>query len=166
MKAAIIIYSKTGHTEEMAEIIRSQLEKEGVKARIFNIENAGIDYEYIKEAEGIITGSPTYLSSAHWRMMKFLSEDSVSLSLSGKLAAVFATAHYAQGGADGALIEMIGSLLVRGCLLYSSGSAEGLPFIHHGPVALDREEGCYERSKETFSVFASRFARKMKEIFS
>lgn len=127
MKAAIIIYSKTGHTEEMAEIIRSQLEKEGVEARIFNIENAGIDYEYMKGAEGIITGSPTYLSSAHWRMMKFLSEDSVSLSLSGKLAAVFATAHYAQGGADGALMEMIGSLLVRGCLLYSSGSAEGLP---------------------------------------
>jgi NAD(P)H dehydrogenase (quinone) len=60
---------------------------------------------------------------------------------------------------------MLGILLVKGMLVYSSGSAFGQPFIHHGPVALDAVGNHYEESKAVFEVFGQRFAEKAIELF-
>ena len=122
------------------------------------------DRKVAEEASGIIVGTPVYLASSLWQVKKWLEEDSLPFRLEGKLGGAFATAHYAQGGVDSAIMEILGQLLVKGMLAYSGGSACGLPFIHHGPVALDREGDHFDRSREMFRIFGSRFALKIREL--
>lgn len=164
MKLAIIYFSKTGQTKEMAEIIARGMGKAGSEARIFSVDEP-IDEEYLQECGGIVFGSPTYMATSAWRINQWLLEDSHNVSLAGKLGGGFATAHYAQGGSDSAILSMLGVLLVKGMLVYSSGSAFGQPFIHHGPVALDAVGSHYEDSKELFEIFGQRFAEKALELF-
>ena len=162
---AIVCYSLTGHTSEMAgEIVRG-IEEEGAEARIFNIRTDEVDAEYIRSASGLIIGTPTYMASSVWQVKKWIEEDSRPLSLSGKLGGAFATAHYAQGGQDTAIMDILGQLLVKGMLVYSGGGSFGLPIIHHGPVALDKEGDHYDESREMFRVYGRRFAAKALELF-
>ena len=165
MKFAIVYYSKTGHTKEMGEIIAEGIRKQGGEARLFSI-TEDMDAEYINACDGVIFGTPTYLASTCWQIKKWLEEDSRSLKLAGKLGGVYATAHYAQGGGDIAIMTIIGHLLVKGMLVYSGGASYGQPFIHLGPVALDAVEGHYEKSKAMFEVFGERMAQKAKELFA
>ena len=164
MKLAIIYYSKTGQTKEMAEVIAHGMEKAGSEARIFSVDEP-IDKAYVNDCSGIVFGTPTYMATSHWRISEWLLKESGNFSLAGKLGGGFATAHYAQGGSDSAILSMLGMLLVKGMLVYSGGSAFGKPFIHHGPVALDAVGNHYEESKEMFELFGQRFAKKALELF-
>ena len=165
MRIAIVCYSLTGHTFEMAGEIARGIEEEGAEARIFNIRTDEVDAEYISSASGLIIGTPTYMASSVWQVKKWIEEDSRSLALSGKLGGAFATAHYAQGGQDTAIMDILGQLLVKGMLVYSGGGSFGLPIIHHGPVALDKEGDHYDESRKMFRVYGRRFAAKAAELF-
>ena len=165
MRIAIVCYSLTGHTFEMAGEIARGIEEEGAEARIFNIRTDEVDAEYINNASGLIIGTPTYMASSVWQVKKWIEEDSRPLALSGKLGGAFATAHYAQGGQDTAIMDILGQLLVKGMLVYSGGGSFGLPIIHHGPVALDKEGNHYDESREMFRVYGRRFAAKAAELF-
>ena len=165
MRIAIVCYSLTGHTFEMAGEIARGIEEEGAEARIFNIRTDEVDAEYINNASGLIIGTPTYMASSVWQVKKWIEEDSRSLALSGKLGGAFATAHYAQGGQDTAIMDILGQLLVKGMLVYSGGGSFGLPIIHHGPVALDKEGNHYDESRKMFRVYGRRFAAKSAELF-
>lgn len=164
MRFAILYYSKSGQTKEKAEEIALGLQNRGHEVRLFSIEEP-VEKEYIAACQGIILGTPTYMASCHWKIKQWFDEESRELQLAGKLGGVFATAHYAQGGADIALVNMIGLMLVKGMLLYSGGAALGKPFIHLGPVALDAVGNHYQDSKSEFTLFGERFARKAEEIF-
>ena len=166
MKISIICYSLTGHTEEMAEEIVKGIEKEGLEAAVFNIRDNAVDNEYLASSEGVIIGTPTYLASSVWQIKKWLEDDSRAINLSGKLGGAFATAHFAQGGQDTAIMDILGQMLVKGMLVYSGGGSFGQPIIHHGPVALDKVGNHYEESREMFRIYGSRFASKVKELFS
>ena len=165
MRIAIVCYSLTGHTFEMAGEIARGIEEEGAEARIFNIRTDEVDAEYINSASGLIIGTPTYMASSVWQVKKWIEEDSRPLALSGKLGGAFATAHYAQGGQDTAIMDILGQLLVKGMLVYSGGGSFGLPIIHHGPVALDKEGDHYDESRKMFRVYGRRFAAKAAELF-
>ena len=166
MRISIVLYSLTGHTAEMAGEIISGIEEEGVDARAFNVRTDDIDKEYLDSSDGLIIGTPTYLASSVWQIKKWIEEDSKQFALSGKLGGAFATAHYAQGGQDTAIMDILGQLLVKGMLVYSGGGSFGLPIIHHGPVALDKEGNHYEESRAMFRAYGKRFAAKAKELFS
>ena len=165
MRIAIVCYSLTGHTFEMAGEIARGIEEEGAEARIFNIRTDEVDAEYINNASGLIIGTPTYMASSVWQGKKWIEEDSRPFALSGKLGGAFATAHYAQGGQDTAIMDILGQLLVKGMLVYSGGGSFGLPIIHHGPVALDQEGDHYDESRKMFRVYGRRFAAKAAELF-
>ena len=164
MNFAIIYDSKTGHTREMGELIAEGMETTGAQVRLFSVEDP-VDAEYVDSCAGVVFGTPTYAASTTWRMMKWFNEDSAGLKLGGKLAGAYATAHYAQGGADVAIMVLLPELLVRGMLVYSGGTAYGKPFIHLGPVALDAVDGHYEACKPLFRLFGERFASKAAELF-
>lgn len=166
MKIALVVYSLTGHTYEMAEEIVNGIAGTGAEARIFNIKDVDVDKDFIDSSSGLIIGTPTYMAGCVWQIRKWLEEDSKSFSLAGKLGGAFATAHYAQGGQDTAIMDILGQLLVKGMLVYSGGGAFGLPIIHHGPVALDKEGDHYERSREMFRIYGSRFASECLKLFS
>ncbi|GCF92252.1 flavodoxin [Enterococcus florum] len=163
MKFAVIYYSVSGNTKSMAEEIAEGIRIAGEEARLFSIEE-NVDPAYLEQCKGILFGTPTYVATSHWKMIEWLNHTS-GINLSGKLGGCFATAHYAQGGGDTAILSMIGVLLVKGMLIYSGGAAFGQPFIHHGPIALDAVGTHFEDSREMFRIFGERFANKALELF-
>ena len=137
MKIAIIYFSKTGRTRAMAEVIADGAGSvSGVEVRLFELDR--IDKSYLAECKAVFFGTPTYLASTCWELKKWFDE-STMYPLAGKLGAVFATADFAQGGADVAIQSVLGHMLVKGMLVYSGGGAWGLPYIHLGAVAAQRE---------------------------
>lgn len=164
MKLAIIYYSETGQTKELAEVIAEGMRKVGSEVRLFSVDEM-LDEAYLSACDGVVFGTPTHMATCAWRMNQWLIEERASIPLAGKLGGCFATAHYAQGGSDSAILSILGMLLVKGMLVYSGGSAHGQPFIHHGPVALDAVGNHYEDAKEMFAIFGQRFAEKAIELF-
>lgn len=164
MKFAVIYYSQTGHTKEMGEVIAEGILSLGGEVRLFSIEEP-MDTDYINSCDGIIFGTPTWVASTCWQMKKWFDTESHALKLGGKLGGVYATAHFAQGGADIAIMTLIGHMMVKGMLVYSGGASLGKPFIHLGPVALDAVEGHYESCRPQFRIFGERFAQKAAELF-
>jgi len=160
MKIAIVYHSKTGNTKKVAELIAVGANKiENVEVKCLSIEEA--DNEFLMEAKTVIFGCPTIAGSFSWQMKQWL--DTSKTKFGGKLGAVFATANYVGGGAEIAELAMIAELLVKGMLIYSSGVAEGQPFIHYGPVCIQEgDEGQKERAK----VFGERIAKKTVELFN
>ena len=160
MKIAIIYFSKTGRTRAMAEVIAARAGSvSGVEVRLFELDR--IDKSYLAECKAVFFGTPTYLASTCWELKKWFDE-STMYPLAGKLGAVFATADFAQGGADVAIQSVLGHMLVKGMLVYSGGGAWGLPYIHLGAVALKEN---FEASKPMFRTFGERVAQKAKELF-
>ncbi len=161
MLLSIVYYSKTYNTKEMAEIIAKGMRSvEGVEVELFDVEHT--DPEKIAQSKAVVFGTPTYYANTCWQIKKWFDE-SKQYDLAGKLGAVFATAQYAQGGPDIAIQNIIEHMLVKGMLVYSSGSALGQPYIHLGAVALKEN---FEESKAQFEIFGKRIAQKAVELFA
>ncbi|MCD8391313.1 MAG: flavodoxin family protein [Firmicutes bacterium] len=165
MNLAIIYYSETGHTQTKGEQIAEGMKKQGAEVRMFNLKDGQPDKEYIESCAGIVFGTPTYYASTCWQLKKFFDADSSGIKLAGKLGGVYATANWAQGGADVANLTIVGHMLVKGMLAYSSGGEYGKPIVHLGPTALVNEADCFDNSKELFEIYGERFAKKAKELF-
>lgn len=160
MKLAIIYYSKTGKTLEMArEIEKGMKSVDNIEVKLFKVDD--IDHDYINESKAVIFGTPTYYANTCWQIKKWFDE-SWGCNLAGKIGGAFATANFQQGGADSAILTIINHLMVKGMLVYSGGSALGDPYIHLGPVAL---RDTFEESREMFNVFGRRIAEKCVELF-
>lgn len=160
MKLSIIYFSKSGKTKEMAQVIAGGMKSlSDIEVGIFDLEH--IDYEFLSESKAVVFGTPTYYANTCWQIKKWFDE-SKNIKLDGKIGAVFATADFAQGGADTAILTIINHLMVKGMLVYSGGSAMGLPYIHLGAVALKEN---FEQSKPMFEIFGQRIAKKTIELF-
>ena len=114
----------------------------------------------LEDCAAVVFGTPTYIANTCWQFPAWFNQS--KMPLAGKLGAAFATARYAQGGADIALMNLISHMLVKGMVVYSGGSALGQPFTHLGAVALEEN---FEQSREQFRVFGERVARKSLELF-
>ncbi len=159
MKIAIVYFSKSGKTRQMAEAVASGVEKvPEAEAALFDLDH--IDYGYIAQSRAVIFGTPTYYANLCWQMKKWFDE-AYKCDLSGKLGAAFATADYPQGGADVALLTLHQHMLVKGMMVYSGGAAVGKPFLHLGAVAY-REN--FETSKPLFEVLGERVALQAAKI--
>lgn len=159
MKIAVIYFSKTGKTAEMAEVIASGArEVSGVEVRCFSLEN--VDACYVKESSCVLLGSPTYLANMAWQMKQWL--DELPFKLGGKLGGAFATANYPQGGSEVAVLTLLQHMLAKGMMVYSTGTYLGHPYMHLGPVAFKEN---FEESKEMFHIFGKRMAQKGMELF-
>ncbi len=162
MKTAIVYVSKTGNTEKAARFIKEGIQStEGVEVRLMNLfSEETVDAEYLKDCSVVIFGTPTYNSSMAWQLKKWFDTDRSKLA--GKLGGAFATANFIQGGLDLAISEVLHHMLVKGMVVYSSGTASGSPFIHLGPAAIAAE---IEQNKVLFTTFGKRLADKAKELF-
>ena len=160
MKTAVLYFSKTGYTQQMAEAVAQGMRSvPGVQAEIFSLEEA--DPAYLQESCAVVFGTPTYYASTCWQMKKWFDE-SHSIVLAGKVGAALATADYAQGGADLALQTLLCHMLVKGMLVYSGGSALGQPYIHLGPVCT---RDTREQSRPLYVTFGMRIAQKAMQLF-
>ena len=160
VKIAIVYYSKSGNTKKVADLIAEGANTiENIEAKCMSIEE--IDTEFLMEAKTAIFGSPTITGTYSWQMKQWL-DTTREIKFGGKLGAVFATANFVGGGAEVAELAMIAELLVKGMLVYSSGAAEGQPFIHYGPVCIQAGD---EGQKERATIFGERIAKKTVELF-
>ena len=161
MKIAIVYYSKSGNTKQVADLIAEGAKKiNGVDVKCMSIEE--LDDDFVQEAKAVIFGSPTITGTFAWQIKHWL-ESANHIKFGGKLGAVFATANYLGGGADIAELSMIGVLLVKGMLVYSGGAAEGQPFTHFGAVCI---QGGDESQQERAKIFGERIAKKAAELFA
>jgi NAD(P)H dehydrogenase (quinone) len=164
MKITILYFSQSGTTEKAAGYIKDGILAAGeFDVKLMNIagENT-LDKEFIKESSAVIIGTPTYMADMAWQLKKWFDTE-MSISLSGKLGGAFATAGFVQGGLDIAVANVLHHMLVKGTLVYSSGTASGMPFIHLGPVAVAAE---LDKNRDLFVTFGKRLAEKAKELFS
>ena len=59
------------------------------------------------------------------------------------------------------MLRIAEHLLVFGMMLYSSGSSEGRPIIHIGPVQVSPER---EAFRELFEIYGRRFAKQAVKV--
>ena len=159
MKISIIYDSKTENTSTVAGYIAEGINKENIDVKIFNINS--VDFDYVKDSNGVIFGSPTYAAGPTSDFYSFLEKNGGKLNLAGKLGGVFATEQYIHGGADLVMISIIEHLLVYGMMIYSSGASNGKPVIHIGPVEVSPNK---EQFKDLFVIYGERFAEQLKKV--
>lgn len=167
MKLAVIYDSKSGNTKMAAEWIAEGMNGVSeVDAKAFSIQS--VDEEFVKEAKGVVIGSPSYAAQMTPDMHSWLLSSGVKLSFAGKLAGGFATQQYADGGGDIVIQSILTIEMVNGMLFYSSGGAYGKPVIHLGPVAINNnveKHNDMEYYKDSFMIYGKRFAEKASELF-
>ena len=168
MKLAVIYDSKTGNTKKAAEwIVDGMRSVHGVQAEAFSIE--AVDAEFVKEASGVVIGSPSYAAGMTPAMHGWLLQSGGKLGLAGKLGGAFATEQYSHGGGELVIQSILTTEMVFGMLCYSGGSSFGKPVIHLGPVGVNdniEKQNGMEKFQANFETFGQRFAGKAAEIFA
>ena len=133
MKATVVYVSKTGITASLAEKFAEGLTEGGVEAKAFSYHD--IDMDWMTESKTVIIGTPTYYTDAAADTTAFL-ETLGKYGVAGKLGGAFATAQYAWGGNEMAMMNIIMHEMFFGMLVYSGGGAAGNPPIHIGPIKI------------------------------
>lgn len=167
MKLAVIYDSKTGNTRQAAEwIVEGMNEIDGTCARAFSIQS--VDEEFVREAKGVVAGSPSYAALLTPDIHGFLLGSGGKLGFAGKLGGAFATEQYTHGGGTLVIQSILTIEMVNGMLCYSGGGAMGEPVIHLGPVGVNGNvEGHngMEKYEGYFKIYGRRFAEKAVELF-
>ncbi len=167
MKLAVVYDSKTGNTKQAADwIVQGMMENSEVDAKAFSIDD--VDEDFIKEAKGLVIGSPSYMANITPNLHNWLFTSAGKLGFGGKLGGAYSTEQYTHGGGANVIQTILSFELVSGMLCYSGGNANGKPYIHLGPVGVNNNlepHNGMEHYKEYFVVYGKRFAEKALEIF-
>ena len=167
MKISVVYFTSTGRTAGMAEEIKKGIAAadESIEVGLFPITELTTYNEeniaFVNDSAAVIVGTPDYYAAEANQLKTWL--DTCPCKLADKLCGAYATANFLQGGADVAIQSVLTQLLVKGAVIYSSGTAQGLPFIHLGPVCL---KGGEDAAAELFQTYGTRFAAKAKELFA
>jgi NAD(P)H dehydrogenase (quinone) len=167
MKISIVYFTSTGRTATMAEEIKKGIAATdaGIEVGLFPITELTPYNEdniaFVNDSAAVIVGTPDYYAAEANQLKTWL--DTCPCKLADKLCGAYATANFLQGGGDVAIQSVLTQLLVKGALIYSSGTAQGLPFIHLGPICLKGQE---DAAAELFQTYGTRFAAKTKELFA
>ncbi len=167
MKLAVIYDSKTGNTRQAgAWIVEGMSRVEGIEAKAFSIHE--VDEEFVKEAKGVVIGSPSYAAAMTPDLHAWLLGNGGKLAFGHKLGGAYATEQFTHGGGDLVVQNILTMEMVNGMMCYSSGGACGGPYIHLGPVGVNNNQEPHngmEHYKDYFTIFGKRFADKAAEIF-
>ncbi len=129
-KILIVYYSKSGHTQKMAELIASGAKKEQAEVETKRVEDTKAD-ELVK-ADAIIIGSPTYYGSMAAEIKK-LFDDSVKFhgKLEGKVGAAFSSSANIGGGNETTILDILNAMLIHGMIIQGDHQGD-----HYGPVSI------------------------------
>lgn len=160
MKVAIVYDSRTHTTEKVAGFIAEGLNSiADIEVKCFNIDE--VDFDYIRQSNMVIFGSPTYMASVTAKMKSWLEANAKKLDLAGKLGGAYATEQYIHGGAENAIQEMLVFMMVMGMMTYSGGAACGKPVIHLGPVGMSQDIDSF---KELFVTYGKRMGEQLLKV--
>ena len=160
MKIAVLYDTKTNTTKTAAGFIQEGITAvQGMEAQCFSIEDS--DNEFVRSADGVIIGSPTYAASATFRIQSWFQTAAGKLGLAGKLGGAFATEQYIHGGAENVINSILTYEMVFGMMVYSGGASFGKPVIHLGPVGMSQN---IESFHELFNTYGTRFATQLSKL--
>ena len=153
----IVYYSRSGHTQQMAQLIGQGVKGvDGVSCEVKDV--ADVDVDELVQAKGIIIGSPTYYGEAAAEIRK-LFDDSVKHhgKLEGKVGAAFTSAANIGGGNETAILSIINSMLIHGMVVQGNPVGD-----HYGPVAINAPD---ERASKQCIKQGRRAAELVKRLF-
>ncbi|MDP3732316.1 MAG: flavodoxin domain-containing protein [Candidatus Omnitrophota bacterium] len=133
-KVLIVYYSRTGHTEKMADTIEEAIRQEGLEVVKKKAEETNVDE--LLGFDGIIIGSPTYYGTMAWPIKKLIDE-SVKFHgrLSGKVGAAFSSSANIAGGNETVILSILEALLIHGMIVQGEPKGD-----HYGPVAINEPD--------------------------
>jgi len=147
-KILIVYYSRTGHTEKMAEEIAVGVKSVGAEAVLCNIDECSLDQ--LPDYDGIIVGSPTYYGLVSGPIKVLFDRSIVHHGkMEGKVGGAFSSAGVLGGGSETAVLSIIQMMLVHGMIV--QGYAKG---HHYGVVSIGAPdekviEQCRQLGKRT-----------------
>ena len=150
-KVLIVYYSRTGNTEEMAELIAQGVEKEaGIEVEVKAVQDAKV--EELLDVDGVVIGSPTYYGSMASEIKKFI-DDSIRFhgELEGKVGGAFSSSGNIAGGNETTIMDILKSLLIHGMIVQGSSLGD-----HYGPVSVKKPD---ERSKKLCVTYGQRISK-------
>lgn len=129
-KVLVLYYSRTGNTEQMAELVAEGARDAGGEVVLKDVTEAGA--EELLDYDAIAIGSPVYYGSMAAEVKKLLDE-SVKFhgQLEGRVGAAFSSSANIGGGNETTIVGILNALLIHGMVV--QGSSEG---DHYGPVSI------------------------------
>lgn len=127
----VCYYSRTGHTQHMAEEIgRSAGKVDGVDVEVRTV--AEVSPADLKEYDAIVMGSPAYYGTMAAELKKLLDE-SIAFhgQLDGKVGGAFASSANVGGGNETTIMDILKALLIHGMIVRGTPSGD-----HYGPVSI------------------------------
>jgi len=133
-KILIIYYSRSGHTEKMANAVEEALREEGVEVVKKKVED--IQADDFLNYDGIIIGSPTYYGTMAWPIKKLIDE-SVKFhgKLTGKVGAAFSSSANIGGGNETTILSILEAFLIHGMIIQGEPKGD-----HYGPVGINEPD--------------------------
>lgn len=130
-KMLVCYYSRTKHTEHMAEAIgKAAAEVDGVEVDVLPV--GKVVAKGLPDYDAIVLGSPTYYGTMAGELKTLIDESVVFHGrLSGKVGGAFASSANIGGGNETTIMDILRALLIHGMVV--SGMAKG---DHYGPVAI------------------------------
>ncbi len=130
-KMLVCYYSRTGHTQHMAEAVGRGAERiEGAQVEVKPI--IDVEPHMLLDYDAIVMGSPTYYGTMAAEL-KQLIDESVAFhgQLEGKIGGAFASSANVGGGNETTVLDILKALLIHGMVLQGSSTGD-----HYGPVAI------------------------------
>ena len=131
-KMLVCYYSRTGHTQGMAEAIAVAGEAAGLSVEVKSV--CRIEARDLLAFDAIVVGSPTYYGSMA-AAVKQLIDESVAFhgQLAGKVGGAFASSANVGGGNETTIMDILKAMLIHGMVIRGSTTGD-----HYGPVAVGK----------------------------
>lgn len=155
-KLLIIYFSKSGHTQKMAEVIGEAARDEGgVEVDVKPV--AEVAPEDLLDYDAILMGSPVYYGTMAAEL-KQLIDESVRYhgQLDGKVGGAFSSAGGEGGGAQTTIMDIVKALMIHGMVVKGMASGD-----HYGPTAVGMPD---ERSCKECTNYGHMVARLATQI--
>ena len=130
-KMLVCYYSRTKHTQHMAEAIADGARQvPGVTVDVKPVSKT--QAKELLEYQGIILGSPTYYGSMA-ADLKRLIDDTVAFhgQLDGRVGGAFASSANIGGGNETTILDILNAMLIHGMVVKGIFTGD-----HYGPVAI------------------------------
>lgn len=133
-KGIVIYHSRSGNTQEMAEIITDAMKKAGLDTISKQVADVNIDE--LLEYDAIVVGSPTYYGLLASEIKKLFDDAVVHHGrLDGKVGGAFASSANVGGGNESTVMSINQILIVNGMII--QGDPQG---DHYGPVSIGKPD--------------------------
>lgn len=155
-KGIVVFYSKTGNTEQMAEIIAKSMNDNGLETEYKPVKETKVDD--LLAADAIVIGSPTYYGQMASPLMQLFTDTVVKHGrLTGKVGGAFSSSANIAGGNETTIMGILEAMLIHGMII--QGDSQG---DHYGPVSIGRPD---ERAIAQCKRLGQKIAELTKKLF-